>query len=104
MRRRVIQEQLKSEAGRAALRELARYFAANGYYRGRPARQGTHRGYECRLAARDKEERDVIVDLLKRAGIPAGKPFAKGKQWRIPVYGKEVLSLLQRVLKKPKKK
>ena len=85
--------------GRAALNAylaLRGYYLRNGYTRTPrdPDAPTSHRGYELRFTARDGAERDHIVGLLRRVGIKAGKPFSKGAQWRIPVYGDNAVSSL----------
>jgi len=94
----------KSEkrGSQAALRQLAREYGDRAYLRQAPDRKaapGTHRGYEVRFIAHSAAERDAIVRLLREAGIAPGKPFATGKAWRVPVYGKEAVERLTAALK-----
>lgn len=49
----------------------------------------THRGYEIRFSALSPEERDRIIELLLILDFTPGAPFAKGRGFRIPVYGLE---------------
>ncbi len=74
----------------AALRALRRAYAKNGYLRSAPDRRhsNTHRGYELRFSALSIEEMDAIVGHLRALGVEPGRPFAKGSNWRIPIYGK----------------
>jgi len=79
----------ESEEGKAALVRLARAYAKRGFARSLPGRTTpSHHGCELRFAALDERDRDEIVALLEACGVPAGRPFAKGSSWRVPVYGK----------------
>lgn len=84
-----------SATTRRLLRQLASYFFRNGYMRvqneGRLAKEGRRykKGDEIRFAAQSRAELGVIRQLLRRAGFKPGKPFEKGKQYRLPVYGRK---------------
>lgn len=58
---------------------------------------GSHRGYEVRFMAHSLEECQKIVRLLKACHIKPGKPFGKGRHWRVPVYGRTLFFALQEV-------
>jgi hypothetical protein len=80
------------------IRELKRFFGRNGYVRRqnpkRLARDGYMRykkGDEVRLTAQDKQELQAIRDLLVRAAFRPGRPFVKGQQYRLPIYGREAV-------------
>jgi hypothetical protein len=60
-----------------------------------PGRAGSHRGYEVRFMAHNRDECQKIVRLLKACRIKPGKPFNKGRQWRVPVYGRTLFLALQ---------
>jgi hypothetical protein len=85
-----------------AVEELRRYFRRNGYVRWpNPDRMGAEgyrrykKGSELRLVAESRAELRHIRALLERAGCRPGRPFAKGRQFRQPVYGHDaVLRLL----------
>jgi len=62
---------------------------------GEPGRAGSHHGYEVRFMAHNRDECQKIVRLLKTCGIKPGKPFNKGRQWRVPVYGRTLFFALQ---------
>jgi hypothetical protein len=77
------------------MHSLADYFERNGYLRypnpdRREKESRTYKkGYEVRLVAYSRQELTHIRRLLKAAGLPAGKPFAKVGRWVQPVYGRE---------------
>ena len=82
--------------------KVMRLFKQCGYLRTPPADrqnghapEGGHRGYEVRFMAHSRDECQKIVHVLKACRIETGKPFNKGHQWRIPVYGREVFAALK---------
>ena len=82
----------------AVIRQLARFFHRNGYVRWQDEVRLTEEGYqvykkgnELRLVADSTEELAVIRELLERAGFTPGRAFAKGRQYRQPVYGKRAV-------------
>ncbi|MBI2899090.1 MAG: hypothetical protein HYY17_02830 [Planctomycetes bacterium] len=79
---------------RAKLGEMFRRYgyARSGRWKDAPGQ--VHRGYELRFAAADERERDTVADLLRATGVRSGTPFRKGRQWRIPVYGREAVARL----------
>lgn len=77
-----------------AVQELVRYYRRNGFVRWPlPERmeeedaQSYKKGAEIRFTAHDADEAERIMELLQRIGMRHGRPFAKGAQFRIPVYG-----------------
>lgn len=83
--------------------ELFRYFWRSGY--ARSAREDrdhkTHRGYEVRFGAHNREECLRILLLLDLAGFKAGTPFRKASHFRIPVYGRDQVRRLLELLGLP---
>jgi hypothetical protein len=81
---------------RRALEALRKHFFRNGYVRRGPdpKHRATHRGYELRFSALSARELELLLGHLRRLEIAAGKPFAKGPSWRIPIYGREQTSQL----------
>ena len=84
-----------------ASQRLAELFRRNGYTRrqnqARLVKEGYLRykkGYEVRLTAKSEAELDTIRRLLREAGFRAGHPFAKGRRFRQPVYGREAVRRL----------
>lgn len=85
-----------------AVNQLRDLFRRNGYVRRqnpvRVAEEGWQRyrkGEEVRLVAGSAEELRLVRRLLRQAGFTPGRPFAKGRQFRQPVYGrKEVARFL----------
>ncbi len=73
---------------------LAALFHRNGYVRWpNPDRQAStprtyKKGYEVRLVAESLAELREIRRLLRAAGFKPGRPFAKARQWRQPLYGR----------------
>lgn len=87
-----MQRRRKVEAGK----RLARYFWRNGYVRRqdsvRVSQDGPakyKKGDEVRLVAQSEAELQEIRLLLVEAGFQPGRPFAKGRQIRQPIYGRE---------------
>lgn len=56
------------------------------------------RGYEARFVVKTEEDLAGIQQLLHRAGIQYGKPYAKGRQFVQPVYGRQQLEWLLAVM------
>lgn len=88
-----------------AITELARFFRRNGYVRWQnPERQATEgqkykKGDEVRLVAESMSELAVIRRLLKRAGFKPGRPFAKGRQFLQPIYGRQAVARFLELVK-----
>jgi hypothetical protein len=77
---------------------LGQYFRRNGYARRQDAKRLASEGYlgykkgdEVRLVARDQRELKHIQELLTRADFPHGRPYAKGRQIVLPIYGREAV-------------
>ena len=84
---------------------LARYFTRNGYVRwqnpkrlARDGYMGYKKGDEVRLTAQDEQELHDIQELLVRAGFRSGRPFVKGQQYRLPIYGREEVGRFLRLV------
>ncbi|HRQ66831.1 MAG TPA: LAGLIDADG family homing endonuclease [Xanthomonadaceae bacterium] len=84
---------------RQAREQLAAFFERNGYVRlqntARLSAEGAQRykkGNEVRLTANSEAELVQIQELLSVLGFTPGRPFAKGNQFRIPIYGREQIS------------
>ncbi len=87
--------------------ELGRYFKRNGYVRrqnpkrlARDGSMGYKKGDEVRLTAQDEQELLRLEALLRRAGFRPGRPFAKGRQYRLPVYGGEAVRRFLRLVER----
>ena len=84
---------ITAHPNRKVIDELSRLFHRNGYVRwpNEDRYAATPRGYkkgcELRLVANSSEELATIRQLLTTAGFEYGQPFAKGAQWRQPLYG-----------------
>lgn len=78
---------------REVVKRLAAYFHRNGYVRrldqDRRKAKGMlyKKGAEVRLVAESRAELAEIRRFLRLAGFKRARPFAKGRQWRQPVYG-----------------
>jgi hypothetical protein len=90
------------------VKQLSAYFHRNGYVRRvdaiRKQVQGRlyKKGAEVRLVARSTAELKEIRRLLKQAGFKRARPFAKGRQWRQPVYGVAEVARFLTLVGKPK--
>jgi hypothetical protein len=78
--------------------ELSRFFKRNGYVRRqnrkRLSRDGHKiykKGDEVRLTAKNLQELLYIDALATQAGFRTGEPFIKGRQYRLPIYGREAV-------------
>lgn len=78
--------------------ELAWFFRRNGYIRRQNARRAKREGWdsykkgdEIRLVATSKAELARIRRLLRDAGFKLARPFAKGLQYRQPLYGRQTV-------------
>lgn len=91
-----------------AVKQLAWFFQRNGYVRLHDPKTLSERGWdgyrkgdEVRLVAESRAELATIRRLLRAAGFKAGRPFAKGRQFRQPIYGRtEVERFLEAVVEK----
>lgn len=78
----------------SAIRQLGDLFHRNGYVRRvnderRTEGQKYKKGDEVRLAANSPAELSLIRRLLHQAGFKVARPFAKGRQFRQPLYGRQ---------------
>lgn len=85
---------IESEEFEFAIRALASFFGRNGYVRqfdsNRRDELGARvykKGDEARFIAKSEIELETMQNLLLVAGFKAGKPFQKGRQFCLPVYG-----------------
>lgn len=91
----------------APIPSLAKLFQRNGYIRRHdPKRRkkekaGYHKGDEVRFTAESRQELAHIRRLLRQAGFTPGRPFTKGTQYRLPVYGREKVQKLLKLLRVP---
>ncbi len=90
---------------RRAIVALARFFARNGYVRRQNPRRLAREGYlrykkgdEVRLTAESQQELARIQQLLRQAGFKPGRPFAKGQQYRQPIYGRGAVERFLRLV------
>ncbi|RMG16897.1 MAG: hypothetical protein D6731_05110 [Planctomycetota bacterium] len=75
---------------------LAAFFHRNGYVRWQRRERAEEEGWgrykkgdELRLVANTASELREIRELLEEAGFRPGRPFQKGSQFRVPVYGRD---------------
>ncbi len=59
---------------------------------------GYKKGDEVRLTAQNKQELQSMQALLVRAGFHPGRPFMKGCQYRLPIYGREAVRRFLRLV------
>lgn len=83
----------------AAIRKLGYFFRRNGYtrwqLRRRVEKDGSQlykKGDEIRFVANAAGELTVIRRLLRAAGFRPGRPFVKGRQYRLPIYGRKAVA------------
>lgn len=84
---------------------LAAFFRRNGIVRQQNPRRVAEEGWEnykkgdeVRLVADTPEELLLMHRLLINVGFEPGRPFRKGGQYRLPIYGrKEVARFLEMV-------
>jgi hypothetical protein len=82
---------------RNVVRQLAASFRRNGYMRLPNAERRVDepheykKGYEIRLVADSLVELRTIRRLLRAAGFKPPAAFAKARQWRQPIYGREAV-------------
>jgi hypothetical protein len=76
--------------------ELSALFHLNGYVRWQDYDRSYYeshywykKGDEIRLVASSEEELCHIYELLEQAKFRPGRFFAKGRQFRIPIYGRD---------------
>jgi hypothetical protein len=81
---------------REAIAELSTRFQHSGHVRQQDIERLKEFGYmrykkgdEVRLAARTEQELVRIQELLRCLDISFGKPFAKGRGFCQPIYGRE---------------
>lgn len=91
-----------------AISELASFFGRNGYVRQfdgqRRDELGTRvykKGDEIRFVAKSESELEYMQKLLLVAGFRAGKPFRKGRQFCLPVYGVAEVARLKNLMGGP---
>ena len=86
---------------------LSALFERNGYVRlpNLDRRAATPReykkGYEVRLVAGSVAELRAVRRLLRAAGFVPGRPFAKARQWRQPVYGRRPVARFLALIGRP---
>jgi hypothetical protein len=93
----------------SVIRQLAHFWERNGYLRrqaeNRIAKEGPRRykkGFEVRLVANSTDELESIRGLLRAAGFRPGRPFAKGRQYRQPLYGRQAVARFLALLGGPR--
>ena len=94
-----------SQSTKSVAERLSAVFHRSGYVRRQSARRlaaegylGYKKGDEIRFIAASRSELASVQRLLRRAGFEPGRPFAKGRKFALPVYGRtavqQLLSLL----------
>ena len=79
----------------SAWKDLSHFFHRNGYVRWQNAErrqlegQAYRKGDEVRLVAESLAELATIRRLLSQAGFAVSRPFAKGRQFRQTIYGRD---------------
>lgn len=82
-----------------AASRLAGFYRRNGFVRRqdqqRIEKEGCARykkGDEIRLVAESTQELALIRRLLREEGFEPGRPFVKGRQYRLPIYGRQAVA------------
>lgn len=60
--------------------------------------RGYKKGWEARIPVDDDEQLADLLSRLDKHGIPHGRPYAKTRQRIVPVYGREAVARLLRLL------
>ncbi len=86
-------------SSQVAARRLKEFFQRNGYVRRQDLRRKKDDGWdhykkgdEVRLVAESEQELKLIRHLLRVVGFKPGRPFAKGLQYRQPIYGRQAVA------------
>jgi hypothetical protein len=89
-----------------ALKKLRESYRKNGYVRrqnmARVKKVGWrryHKGEEVRLVASSRTELQLLRRLLRTAGFEPAKPFAKGRQFRQPIYGRDEVARFLKLMR-----
>jgi hypothetical protein len=88
-------------------KELSRFFLLAGYVRWQNPRRRKRekrrykKGDEIRLIAQSKWQLRCIRRLLRQAGFKPGRAFAKGRQFRQPVYGRKEVARFLAMVRRP---
>ncbi|MBI4878863.1 MAG: hypothetical protein HY812_04270 [Planctomycetes bacterium] len=84
---------------RRAARALGWYFRRNGYVRRQNAKRVAKEGWqqykkgdEVRLVANSAVELRILRRLVVQVGLKPGRAFRKGRQYRLPIYGREAVA------------
>jgi hypothetical protein len=82
--------------GTEALRKLKKAFGDGGYARvpnadrRRAEKTRYKKGWEVRIVT-SQEKIAALEALIQEAGFRPGRPFAKARQWVLPVYGRDAV-------------
>ena len=49
------------------------------------------KGWEVRVIVTGADVAEEVRELARKAGFRPGRPFAKGRQWAVPIYGAEAV-------------
>lgn len=89
----------------AAVKRLREAYLRNGYVRRqnpvRVTEEGSRayrKGEEVRLTASSAMELRLVRRLLRQTGFTSGRPFVKGRQYRLPVYGRAQVDRFLRLI------
>ena len=53
------------------------------------------KGWEVRVIVTEADIAEEVRELARQAGFRPGRPFAKGKQWAVPIYGADAVDAFQ---------
>ena len=96
----------ETKSSRTAAAQLAEIFRRNGYLRRQDRQRLKKEGYsdykkgdELRFVANSKSELSLIRQLLTSLGFKPAKPFEKSNQFRQPIYSREEIGRLLRLMR-----
>ena len=94
----------------SVIAKLAASYHRNGYVRQQNRDRvescgwfGYKKGSELRLSASSKGELEELRDLLRQAGFKPGRPFAKGRLFRQPIYGQPAIDRFFDLISPPRR-
>lgn len=81
----------------AAVRIVWAAWRRNGYLKDREPRRNAKPTLEARISVAPGPELRSLKAALRTLGIAPGHPFAKGRQRRVPIYGRARVEALLRL-------
>ena len=102
----VASQRHQARSSASAANQLAQFFRRNGYLRHQNKSRLKKEGYveykkgeELRFSANSKTELAHIRRLLQQLGFTPPRPFVKSNQFRQPIYSREAIAELLRLMR-----